>query len=168
MSETKLRLGFTCSQRYREEHTQELEKFVLNDFLWLVQTFEVLITEGTKNTLLSILKLKDPNKAKIIKSLSVGLPPRKEGLVALTFELIEGRMGAVFQLTSFLELRDDLSQELLRRQSEVHNIVYASTLKSVGQIVKNWKEGSPLPKLNLINNQLRLDKLHAHPAGGKK
>jgi methylglyoxal synthase len=150
----------TTTSFFREIHLKEFQNFLEKNFLWLIKNVNLWITGTTYETIISIMK--NINKFSLIEEdlkQIKKLPPQSIGMVSATFELIEGRIQAVFHLSHYKDIHHTFAASALKRQSLVHNIIYADTIQAASNIINYWeKEGfhSIILKMNSIVINLNL------------
>mmetsp|Transcript_28963 Transcript_28963/g.40765 ORF Transcript_28963/g.40765 Transcript_28963/m.40765 type:complete len:313 (-) Transcript_28963:127-1065(-) len=141
-------VGFTTTPRFREHHYSDLENVVETHLLWLAENTTILVTGSTYDVVCEIVKkLGSANKytesnVSLVLSKLVKLPPQSIGIVALTHELIEGRLSAVFHLSHYKDIHSTFAGSVLRRQSIVHNVIYADTVQTSSHIINSWRTGT--------------------------
>jgi len=161
------------SEGFRKCYSEPFKVFIRNYLFWLAQNTQLLITGNTYDCIVQVLEEQVSNgeitrkDVDVITSSFIKLPPRSKGVVALTTELIESNLVAVLHLSHCKDIHKTLAHSVLRRQCQVHNIVYASTLKLVEDTINDWKAGAAMEYPPKSANILPLSTLLNHPNKGQ-
>lgn len=163
------RIGFTTTRKFRNSHPEEVRHFVFNHLYALCSDFEILCTGGTYGFLGELLKsdLSDLNQEELDsiatyfrrpmdneeaflqwKNLTHGaltpLLPGIQGMVELTYELVESRLDAAIHLRGWDEVDSALDSQVLRREANVHNIPIILDLQAARLAVAQWNSQAAL------------------------
>jgi methylglyoxal synthase len=165
------RIAFITTPKYREHHAGLIDTFVYRHLYSLCDAFEVLCTGRTYNDhLLKILdRPLDQVDTRSIESdmhitidnedalnrwrsgVRKGLTellPGIQGMIELTYELVEGRLDAVLHLTDWEDIAGKPDSMVLRREANVHNVPIASDIHTARSFVTTWKSRLARAKTN--------------------
>lgn len=162
------RIAFITTPKYREYHAKLIDTFIYQNLYSFCDAFEVLCTGRTYE---HIVKILDRPLAKVdresIKSdmhipidnnaalsrwkkgVREGLTEMLsgiQGMIELTYELVEGRLDAIIHLTDWEDIAGKPDSMVLRREANVHNIPIASDIHTARSFVATWKSRLALTK----------------------
>lgn len=158
------RIGFTTTPKYRQTNPEDLHLFVLSHLHSLCNDFDVLCTGGTYASITELLSrpfanLNEEERSSLAaearisiddetaysqwkNSIQSGLTPMLssiQGMVDLTYELVEGRLDAVIHLRSWDDVDGALDSMVLRREANVHNVPIILDMHAARAVVSIWK-----------------------------
>lgn len=105
---SKPRVAFITTPKFRELHKDKLTDFVASHFAWLVENTDLWVTANTFNAIAQIVSTLEQQQDE--KPLSTALVNTTKlsagavGIVAVTHELIEGRLAAVLHLSHWQDV----------------------------------------------------------------
>ena len=158
------RIGFTSTPKYRHTNSEDLRILVLSHLYSLCSDFDVLCTGGTYAYITELLSypfanLNEAERSSIaadarmpidnetaysqwkevIQSGLTSVLPGIQGMVDLTYELVEGRLDAVIHLRSWDDIDGALDSMVLRREANVHNIPIILDIHAARSAAAIWK-----------------------------
>lgn len=155
------RIAFITTPKYREAHFDLVTNFVYEHLYPLCNTFEVLTTGRTHQTVQSVINTPyaEIDRARIAESMQMKIrderdvdrwretidnglvkkPPRFEGMIEIALELVEGRLDAIIHLTDWDDVTGKSDSMVLRRQANVYNVPIASDIYTAEAAVKDWR-----------------------------
>lgn len=165
----RFRIALVTTDRYRKLHEEQFKLFISTHLRWLIAKrqgqspsalnfdddsnfasdecleFEVWTTGHTYialiehfSTLVESGRMKR-SELDAVRRRVVALPPKTKGIVAVTYELVEGRMGCIFHLCDYKDINVSHALAVLKRQALVHDVLYTDTAQGAEAIIRSWK-----------------------------
>lgn len=160
------RIAFITTPEFRKLSPDAVKSFVYTDLYFLCQTFEVLTTGRTHDFINECLEEaeKPDNLPLIATSMGVrdandhdlqrwrdtitrGLKcqrPSVQGMIEITFELVEQRLDAVIHLTDWGDMSAKPDTAVLWREANVHDVPLACDIATAEAYVRAWRAQLPL------------------------
>jgi len=145
---SKIRIALTSTERFRTDHKDICGNFLKNNLLWLLANTDICITGKTFDFLLEVLQdLVRKNELtqddiKLYNEKTIKLPGGSVGIVAVTHELVEGKLAGLIHLSHYKDIHKTFSWTVLKRQSMVHNVTYADSVRGAEIMIDAWKTGA--------------------------
>jgi methylglyoxal synthase len=153
------RVAFITTDNYRKDHRPQLERFVYEQLYKLCSHFAVLSTGTTYEKVFEILYGRSASQNLELIARSNGLsisgehdlepwrrtieagmerhPQSVEGMIEITYELVEGRLDGVIHLQDWQDIRN-VDSLVLRREANVHDVPIASDLRTAESLTSAW------------------------------
>jgi len=152
------RIAFITTPHFRADRAGELQSFVFEYMYALCQSFDVLTTGGTYETLKRIVglplssgprfesdhrSLVDNESALehwqsiVMKSLKPTMPG-VNGMIHVAYELVEGRLDAVLHFADWQDKSAKPDSAVLAREANVHKVPIAHDVDTAGAYVRSW------------------------------
>eukprot|EP01102_Stenamoeba_stenopodia_P016001 TRINITY_DN5533_c0_g1_i1.p1 TRINITY_DN5533_c0_g1~~TRINITY_DN5533_c0_g1_i1.p1 ORF type:complete len:431 (-),score=95.96 TRINITY_DN5533_c0_g1_i1:99-1391(-) len=165
----RFRIALVTTDRYRKLHEEQFKIFITTHLRWIIAKrqgqspsdmnfdddanfasddcleFEVWTTGHTYIALIEhFAALVETGRMKrteldAVRRRVVALPPKTKGIVAVTYELVEGRMGCIFHLCDYKDINVSHALAVLKRQALVHDVLYTDTAQGAEAIIRSWK-----------------------------
>lgn len=163
----KGKIAFITTPQFRKSRPKEIESFVYKNMYSLCLYFDVMTTGRTYDFLTRLLKkstyktLQGTKYLKLISSdtkqpniqsekelvnwretILSGLKPVEssyQGMIHITYELVEGRLDAVIHLTDWQDKSAKPDSAVLSREANVHNVPFATNVETAEAMVAQWK-----------------------------
>jgi methylglyoxal synthase len=130
----------------RDIHRAVISKFLQEYAPWLFSHCSIVAT-GRTAEFVSVVCQELVQQGKLpeetLTSLSASItkyPANSEGIVAVTHDLVEGKLVAVFHLSHYTDINTTFSSSVLRRQAALHNVVYADSVEGCSKILHSWRK----------------------------
>ena len=154
-------IAFITTPRFRESRTADFEDFVYSHLYEVCDLFSVITTGRTGESIAEILNRTPSSEERdkicssmgvdelsdyeldrwrrtVEQSLTVTLG-RFQGMIHVTFELVEGRLDAVIHLTDWDDKSAKPDSAVLSREANVHNVPIASDPLTSLAYIRTWK-----------------------------
>ncbi|KAL6058298.1 Methylglyoxal synthase [Balamuthia mandrillaris] len=141
-------VALATTKRFRQEKRDQFAAFLVAHAAWLCAHTRLFLTGRTYDEAVKLLKEARENgnldalDPEAFAKSATQLPPGSVGVVAVAFELIEGRMSAVFHLSHWKDINATFEMRAMKRQALVHNVLYADSAHMAEALVTGWKNGS--------------------------
>lgn len=155
------RIAFITTPRFRDAHAGVIRHFIHGHLYSLCNNFEVLTTGTTHEFIAKTIHGRcEAEQRRLIardtgfavqtdeqlkvwsETIERGLKkqlPSIQGMIAITYELVEGRLDAVIHLTDWEDLSAKPDSAVLWREANVHNVPIAHDVDTAGGYVAAWK-----------------------------
>lgn len=154
-------VAFITTPKFREFHLAALEDFIYSHLYELCDPFSVLTTAQTGKFILSLID-REPNdleREKIRASMTLQefnehdierwrrtirqsmtiMMERFQGMIQVTYELVEGRLDAVIHFTHWQDKNAKPDASVLSREANVHNVPIATDPHTAVAYIRQWK-----------------------------
>jgi len=111
-----------------------------NTYQFIIDYYSTLVSDGAMSS----------GELEAIKRRVIQLPRKTSGLVHITFELVEGRMGSIFHFCDYKDSCGSHAVGVLKRQALVHNVLYSDTIQGAESICRSWKHQFMMKKDTLL------------------
>jgi len=154
-------IAFITTPNFRNSRTADFEGFVYSHLYELCDFFSVLTTGRTGDEIQKILARSPTPEERDRIRLSMGLNDlsdydlerwqrtieqaltvtmaRFQGMIHVTYELVEGRLDAVIHLTDWEDKSAKPDSAVLSREANVHNVPIASDPLTALAYIRTWK-----------------------------
>lgn len=158
------RIAFITTPQYRESRPDSIKSFVYRYMYSLCHSFDVITTGRTYNFVKEIVNqsykvLKDTDFLRLInqdirfnvsneaelnrwrETILSGFTPTRQGfqgMIHITYELVEGRLDAVIHLTDWQDKSAKPDSAVLSREANVHNVPIATNFITAQAYVESW------------------------------
>lgn len=171
-------IAFITTPNFRDSRKPEFENFVYSHLYELCDLFSVLTTGRTGESIQEILQRSPTNeeREKIRSSMAINdlsdydldrwrrtieqaltvTMSRFQGMIHVTYELVEGRLDAVIHLTDWDDKSAKPDSAVLSREANVHNVPIASDPPTALAYLRTWKRrvaGNPTEPIFLSRQQ---------------
>lgn len=154
-------IAFITTPKFRESSPELAEDFVYSNLYELCDPFSVITTGRTGRFVLDLVG-RDPNEVEREKiRASMGLQDlgdhdlerwrrtirdsltvtveRFQGMIHVTYELVEGRLDGVIHLTDWEDKSAKPDSAVLSREANVHNVPIAADPYTARAYIRGWK-----------------------------
>ncbi len=154
------RIAFISTPQYRANRPSEVDDFIYRHLYPLCNHFEVISTGRTHEYVMSVVERDLDNVdreairegtdfpiddeadlarwRKTIREGLVSVGSSIEGMIELTYELVEGRLDGIIHLTDWADVIGKPDSMVLRREANVHEVFIASDIHTARAAVGSW------------------------------
>lgn len=156
------RIAFITTPRFRTFSPEVVKDFVYSHLYKICTPFNVMTTGRTGRLLTDIVNISpdDPCIKKIMASMGIDYLRKQDidrwretildsfeitmdgfqGMIHVTYELVEGRLDAVIHLTDWEDKSGKPDSAVLSREANVHNVPIATDLNTALAYMRSWKK----------------------------